>query len=102
MSNKVNWLNHEFHVCEHSTNWNDVPGIYIFSGLNQQKQWASYYIGQAESFRNRLPSHEQWGAARKLGATHVHAKSVSKQSDRDNLEKQLIKVYQPPLNTQHK
>lgn len=102
MSDKVTWLTHEFSVHQHGANWNDTAGIYIFCGLNQQRQWVPLYIGQAASFRDRLPSHEQWNPARKLGATHVHAKAVSQQSQRDNIEKQLIQSFQPRLNTQLK
>jgi excinuclease UvrABC nuclease subunit len=102
MSNVVKWLSHEFNIHEHGVNWNNVSGIYIFSGHNHLKQWVPLYIGQAESFSNRIPSHEQWSPARKLGATHVHAMAVSNQSQRDEIEKQLIKAYQPRLNIQLK
>lgn len=102
MNDKVSWLTHEFSVHQHGANWSNAAGIYIFCGLNQQNQWAPLYIGQAASFLDRLPSHEQWNPARKLGATHVHAMAVSQQSQRDSIEKQLIQAFQPRLNTQLK
>ncbi len=102
MSEKISWLNNEFSIHQHSANWSDTAGIYIFCGINSQNQWVPFYIGQTDSFSNRLPSHEQWEPARNLGATHVHARSVSQQSQRDNLEKQLIQSFQPRLNTQLK
>lgn len=102
MSDKVTWLTHEFGVFQHDVKWNDTAGIYIFCGLNQQNQWVPLYIGQAASFRDRLPLHEQWNPARKLGATHVHAKAVSQQYQRDSIEQQLIRSFQPRLNTQLK
>ncbi|MFA6051952.1 MAG: GIY-YIG nuclease family protein [Methylobacter sp.] len=103
MNDKISWLNHEFSICHHDANWSNTAGIYIFCGIDQQKNlWIPLYIGQTENFRNRLPLHEQWNHARKLGATHVHAKAVSQQSQRDILEKQLIQLFQPKLNIQLK
>jgi excinuclease UvrABC nuclease subunit len=95
---KCTWLNHEFHVDHHGAAWNDVPGIYIFCGINAQNQWAPLYIGQAESFAARLPTHERWQEATQLGATHVHAIVVPQANTRQALEAQLIQAYQPRLN----
>lgn len=102
MSDKISWLSYEFGVYPHSANWSDAAGIYIFCGLSQQNRWVPLYIGQATSFHDRLPAHEQWNPARKHGATHVHAKVVPHQSQRDLIEKLLIQTFQPPLNTQLK
>jgi predicted GIY-YIG superfamily endonuclease len=97
------WTGHDFVVFQYnSTTWNNVAGIYIFAGANQQNAWVPVYIGQCDSFQNRIPSHEKWDKAQSLGATHVHAMVVSKQADRDVIEKALIQAYQPPLNIQHK
>lgn len=102
MSDKVTWLDHEFSVHQHGENWNAVAGLYIFSGLNSERLWVPYYIGQAESFDTRLPTHERWQEAARLGATHVHAMVVPLQANRDSIEKALIQAYQPPLNVQLK
>jgi excinuclease UvrABC nuclease subunit len=100
MSDKVQWLSYEFTVYQQSVQWNNVGGIYIFAGLNQQNQWVPYYIGKADSFANRIPSHEQWDKARSLGATHVHARTVEQEAERDRIEPELIRKFQPRLNTQ--
>jgi excinuclease UvrABC nuclease subunit len=100
MSNTVSWLNNEFSVHQHGDNWSAVAGLYIFAGRNSQGQWVPLYIGQAGSLAERIPTHERWQEAAKLGATHVHAKVVSLQATRDSLEKQLIQAFQPRLNTQ--
>jgi excinuclease UvrABC nuclease subunit len=100
MSDKVTWLTHEFSIHRHGEQWNSVAGIYIFAGVNSLNQWESYYIGQADNFQDRIPSHEKWDKAQSLGATHVHAKAVSQQSQRDLIERQLIQAYQPSLNQQ--
>src|SRR4051812_33085402 len=95
---KCTWLDREFHVHQHGAAWNDVPGIYIFCGVTAQNQWSPLYIGQAESLAGRLPSHERWQEATRLGATHVHAIVVPQAETRDALEAQLIQTYQPRLN----
>jgi excinuclease UvrABC nuclease subunit len=100
--NTVNWSGYQFNVYTENTDWHDVGGIYIFAGLNQQKQWVALYIGQADSFRNRIPSHEQLNPSGRLGATHIHALVVPSQIQRDAIERLLIQNHQPHLNVQHK
>ena len=100
--NKVNWLSYQFSVYSANTTWNDVAGIYIFTGINAAGRWKAHYIGQAKSFKNRLPSHESWSAAVRLGATHVHAMAVPLAANRDTIEEALIAAFQPPLNVQLK
>jgi len=102
MSDKVTWLTHEFSVNQHGAEWKDIGGIYIFAGVTPQNQWKAYYIGKAASFQSRIPSHERWNEAVRLGATHVHARVVSPEATRVQVEAQLIQAYQPPLNDQLK
>lgn len=100
MADTVKWLEYELNVYPPQTPWNDVAGIYIFSGLNLRREWVAFYIGQADSFRSRFSNHERWGDAVKAGATHVHAKVVPMQWQRDQIEGALIRAFQPPLNKQ--
>ena len=100
MNDKAAWLSHGFTIYQPPTQWNNVAGIYIFVGVNSQNQWDPLYIGQADSFQDRIPSHEQWEPAVELGATHVHAMVVPLEANRDTIEKELIQAYQPPLNIQ--
>ena len=102
MSNTVSWSGYPFGVYNHGADWSHNGGIYIFCGVNPQNQWVALYIGQADSFRNRIPQHEQWNQAVRLGATHVHAMAVQQASTRDAIERQLIQSHQPYLNVQHK
>lgn len=102
MTNQVRWLSYQFTVYTANTSWYDVGGIYIFCGLSPQNQWVALYIGQADSFRNRIPSHEQWTPAVRLGATHIHALVVPQAAMRDAIEHQLIQACQPRLNVQLK
>lgn len=100
----VSWAGYEF-TCHDSaqTNWNDVPGVYIFAGMSADgRWWQAKYVGQTISFEKRLGqgsnSHERWQEAIGLGATHVHARVVHDEIERRMLELMLIETYNPPLN----
>lgn len=99
---KTYWLNYEFLVFDpRNTRWENVGGLYIFAGLNRTRDaWLAYYVGQTSSFAQRLPGHEKWPAAARLGATHVHARVERLQANRLRIERELIDYYDPPLNRQ--
>jgi len=99
----VNWLTYPFVVYDpRNTTWNDVGGIYIFTGLNNSGRWVAVYIGKAQSFKARFANHEVWDEAARLGATHIHAMVVPLEANRVAIEAELIRAYQPQLNTQLK
>src|SRR5260221_7515045 len=98
----VTWMSHVFEVNLHAANWNAVPGLYIFAATNSVGQWYPLYVGQAESLAGRIPSHERWMEALRLGATHVHAKVEQDAATRDLVEQALIRAYQPTFNVQHR
>lgn len=91
----------KFSIYPFETSWNDCAGLYIFA-RNQGDIWYPEYIGQALSFRDRLPNHERWQEARLRGTTNVHALAVGWQSDRDRLEKMLIEAFKPALNDHYR
>ena len=101
MTISVQWLSYDFTVYNPlMTTWNDVAGVYVFTGLDRIGRWIALYIGQADSLRTRLSRHEQWSPAVRLGATHVHAMVVPLKADRDRIEQELIQAYRPTLNLQ--
>jgi excinuclease UvrABC nuclease subunit len=93
-------LGYDFAVYDSNATWNDVGGVYIFAGLNAQHRWVPLYAGKADSFRTRIPQHERWSEAVRLGATHVHAMVVPAEATRAAIEAELIRQLQPPLNQQ--
>ena len=101
----VSWGGYEFASYDPSrTNWNDVPGVYIFAGMSVDgRWWQAKYIGQTKSFKERLGrgnhSHERWREAMDLGATHVHARVVRDDMERKGLEAMLIETYNPKMNS---
>ena len=91
-----------FEIYTANTKWADIAGLYIFSYLSQDGRWRAVYVGQTNSFVQRLPTHEQLAPAGQLGATHIHTVVVTQQIDRDRLEAALIQHLQPPLNEHHR
>jgi excinuclease UvrABC nuclease subunit len=103
MSNTVSYAGYTFTVyTKTGTTWNAKAGVYMFASLNSNQKWDVHYVGQCDSFEDRIPSHERWEDARRLGATHVLAVVVSLQADRDALEQHAIQDFQPPLNTHYR
>lgn len=82
------------------TTWNKVPGIYIFAKKTDDTHWDAVYIGQTDDFSDRLPNHEKWNSALRIGATHIHILVVQQEADRDQIEELLIQHLQPILNQQ--
>ncbi len=89
----------EFTVYGSDTTWNKTAGLYVFTYQTPQG-WIALYVGQTDDFSARLPNHERWNEAARLGATHVHAVVVPLQANRDLYEKMLIRNLQPRLNDQ--
>jgi len=106
MSNlAVNWpgnsgTTYTFDVYEMSTDWNDVPGIYIFAKEIQSGSWKAIYVGETGSFKTRMTtSHGEWLNALLEGVTHVHAMvDHSGSNGRLAIEDDLILSLRPPLN----
>jgi len=92
----------EFGIYNKETQWNKVAGLYIFAEPLGNGRWRALYVGQTDDFSSRIPNHEQWDAALRLGATHVHAKVVPLKANRDTWERLLIEYHQPPLNVQYR
>lgn len=93
----IKWSQYAFEVYPANSSWNNASGIYIFA-TSSNGYWKPLYIGQASSFKDRFSQHEKWDSAIKLGMTHIHVMVVSRQSDRDAIEKYLISVFKPQLN----
>lgn len=103
MSDTANWLGHQFTVYDpKTTDWNEVGGLYIFASLRKdsqgEKKWHPLYIGETRDFSSRLPHHENWQAAVQRGAIRIHAMTVVDVEQRAQIERDLIRRYQPELN----
>ncbi len=92
----------EFDVIENNEVWKAMAGLYIFTYQLHNGNWRAIYIGQTNNFSMRMPNHDRMNEAALAGATHIHAKSVFSQQDRDLWESNLINHLQPPLNQHHR
>jgi hypothetical protein len=90
---------YEFEIQTPDATWNSVSGVYIFTYFDG-KLWRALYVGETEDLSQRLLNHERWPEAKKLGATHIHARVEQLAASRQSLEQKLIQHLRPPLNEQ--
>ena len=96
----ANWEGYDFSVYGLDTDWNDVPGVYIFVCLTKNI-WHPLYVGETGSFSGRplSPKHEKWNEALQLGMNQIHALRVSGRKDhRQAIEGAIYDAYHPHLN----
>ena len=72
-----------------------MAGVYIFAAP-VDKLWRALYVGETTSFADRIPGHERWPQAQRMGATHVHVRAEPFR--RREIEEELIRAHTPPLN----
>ena len=107
MNETASWIDCKFTVYEPSSViWHEVPGLYVFAFRGKadpaHHQWRAVYVGRTHNFATRLPNHEKWQEAERLGATHIHARVIQPEGAREVLEHLLILEYQPILNVQYR
>jgi hypothetical protein len=65
-------------------------------------KWLPVYIGEGISLQGRIPNHERWAEARRLGASDVMSHTTpSGEKARLAEERDLIEHWKPSLNVQH-
>lgn len=103
MANKCNWTGasgkiYEYEIFPIGIDWNDVAGNYIFAKQSSPNRWASIYIGETESFKDRLPNHNQLPCIRRNEGTHIHAHVNQDSRARLAEEVDLLATDKPPCN----
>ena len=100
---------YDFHVhYPLETKFYDVPGIYAFAKDDHNGKISLQYIGETDSFKTRLtPSHVKWTPAMRAGMNRIlcyRPKDVNgnpvSQDRRREIQNDLIRQYNPPLNKQ--
>lgn len=99
------WKGYDFEVypvvasyeSRHSTNWPDLPVVYIFV-REHQGLFNPLYVGQTISFRDRIANHQKWPRAYQMGANQIHLRLESEKYVREMIEKHLIDRLNPALN----
>ncbi len=103
MADKCTWTGlsgkvYEYNIYPISDNWNDIAGNYIFAKESSPHKWEAVYIGETESFKDRLPSHNELPCVKRNGGTHIHAHTNQDGQARLDEEADLIATGRPPCN----
>ena len=82
--------------------FNDVGGVYIFTkeSLNQhgEKKYHPLYIGQTNSFKDRLTNHEKWPCAVQNNVNCLCILAKENIFSRRAIELDLLSKYNTPCN----
>ena len=80
-----------------------VGGNYAFVKRLPNGKVAPLYFGETNDLSKRIPNHDMWSEAARLGATHVmgHTTPAGERARLDE-ERDLIRNYNPVLNVQHR
>ncbi len=87
---------YQYTIYSMDTTWNDKPGNYIFTKESSPGSWTALYIGQTESFKDRLPNHEALPCVRRNGGTHIHARTNESKQARLDEESDLAANHTTP------
>jgi hypothetical protein len=103
MADKCIWVgasgkNYEYEIYSMNTTWNDVPGNYIFAKETSPHRWVAVYIGETESFKDRLPNHNELSCIQRNGGTHIHVHVNSNKQARLDEETDLLANSPTPCN----
>jgi hypothetical protein len=89
---------YEYKIFDIDGDWNDVPGNYIFAKETSPRKWGAVYIGETESFKERIPNHNELPCIRRNGGTHVHAHVNRDSRARLSEEADLCAYHSTPCN----
>jgi hypothetical protein len=86
-----------------ATRWRADPANYAFGWQEGETGiWQVAYIGETANLFSRMRNHGQWEAAKQRGCTHVLVNlNAGGMVARRAEEQDLIRQYQPKLNSQH-
>jgi hypothetical protein len=81
----------------------DEAGNYVFVNRLQSGHFIPLYFGIAENLRTRIPKHEKWPEALRLGAIGIMAHTTQGGAATRLAEEQdLISYWEPPLNVHYR
>jgi len=106
----INWpsfsgTHYPFELWPIGTAFRDLSGVYIFCKLAPNGNWDAVYIGETQSFQNRLTDglaqHHQWMSIIACGASHICVMQVpGGLALREGIETDLRRHLKTPCNLQ--
>jgi excinuclease UvrABC nuclease subunit len=96
---------YEFQLHRIGTGYYDKPGVYIFCKARPDGRWDAIYVGETNSFKDRLTdnlvNHHRWQCIQAHGATHICTFHVTGgNTSRVMIERDLRSSLSPPCNRQ--
>ncbi len=79
-----------------------LAGNYIFAKRSGPGRWIALYVGIAGELNRRVLHHERWQEACDLGMDTVMAHTQPWETFRQQEERDLIAVLNPPMNRHHR
>lgn len=104
MVDKCNWTGasgtkYLYDIYPIGTDWDDTPGNYVFAKRSTEPaKWDGIYIGETESFKDRLPHHNELPCINRNGATHIHIRTNNSETTRLAEERDLLANHTTPCN----
>jgi len=103
-NNTITWTGasgkgYTYFIYPIGTEFNAVPGNYIFAKETTPHTYAPIYIGQTGNLSERFDNHHKMPCIKRNGATHIHAHTSSEKEEvRLAEETDLIRKWNPPCN----
>jgi hypothetical protein len=103
MADKCIWTGasdkkYEYFILKIGADWSDMPGNYIFAYQSSLGKWKAVYIGETESFKDRLPNHDELPCILRNGGTHIHSHVNQDKQARLDEERDLLADSGAPCN----
>jgi len=94
---------YSYWTTDEGSMWLDVPANYLWITWTSQG-WTIKYAGEADALATRFGNHERWAeAVRDYGVTHVVTRiNQGGVNARRAEERDIIRLHNPPMNTQHR
>ena len=105
LSLKIENTEYTFTLYPLETQFNRIAGVYTFFIIPDTRhpasdiqQYSFLYLGITNNFQSRLRQHHKIKQAIELGMNHIGILKINSGRKRKNLERKLLKNYNPPLN----
>jgi hypothetical protein len=89
---------HQFEIYPWNTNFNRVGAVYAVLHQTAPTQYKVLYIGQTSDLSERFDNHHKQSCFDKNGKTHLGVLPEPGESNRFNIETDLVRHYNPVCN----